>query len=67
MLSNKTFSAVVYTGNEADGNKGFIKYRKISSKEKFLSFVRGKFPAWRFVNIYKDKKYYTTIKRAALQ
>lgn len=63
MLSNKTFSAVVFTGNEAIGSKGFVKYRKISSKEKFLSFVYTKFPQWKFVNIYMDKKYCNTIKR----
>ena len=49
------FNIIINTGDEALGNKGYIKYRKVSSVPKFKLFAASKYPLWKFATVY-DKK-----------
>ncbi len=54
-MNYKNFNAIVFTGNEKIGNKGFITYKKQSSISRFKLFCNSKFPLWRFITIYDRK------------
>lgn len=54
-MNKQEFNGIVYTGDKSTGNQGYVKYRKISSREKFVKFVDGKYPLWVFINLYDRK------------
>jgi hypothetical protein len=54
-MNKQEFNGIVYTGNKSIGNQGYVKYRKISSRDKFVKFIEGKYPAWVFINLYDRK------------
>lgn len=64
-MAKQIFNAIVFTGDTTIGDKGFIKYRKISSLAKFRLFINGKYSKWRFATIYDNqtKKKLEVIKR----
>jgi hypothetical protein len=45
----------VNVGDATIGNNGYIKYRKISSLERFKSFLNTQHPNWVFATVY-DKE-----------
>lgn len=49
------YTIIVYSGEQNLGNEGYIKYRSVNNLTRFRTFVDGKYPKWRFYNIY-DKK-----------
>lgn len=51
-MSAKMYNAIVNVGDTSQGSKGYIKYRKISSMERFKVFLDSKYPQWRFATIY---------------
>lgn len=51
----KLYTAIVMVGDTSIGDKGFIKYRKISFLTKFRTFIDTQHPKWRFATIY-DKE-----------
>jgi hypothetical protein len=51
----RVYDVIVNVGNKTMGNNGFIKYRKISSLERFKSFLNVKHPNWVFATVY-DKE-----------
>jgi len=51
-MNAKVYNAIVNTGDTSLGNKGYVKYRKISSLERFKSFLGSKYPLWQFATIY---------------
>ena len=69
------FNAVVCTGEVINdrtdlGKFRYAKYRKITSRERFVKFCNGAFPSWRFINWYQRKKsgsvYLSTQKRSII-
>ena len=54
-MHTKTFNAITFTGDLTQGNKGFVKYKKIHSKERHIQFISRKYPLWRFITFY-DKQ-----------
>ena len=48
----KIYNVIVNVGDETIGNNGYVKYRKISSLERFKSFLSTKYPKWVFANVY---------------
>ena len=48
----KEYNAITYTGDKSQGNAGFVKFRKISSKDRHIKFISEKFPLWRFITFY---------------
>lgn len=48
----KEFNIIINTGDEALGNRGYIKYRGVSSIDKFKLFASTKFPNWLFATVY---------------
>lgn len=51
----KCYNAIVNVGDANVGNKGYIKYRKITSLERFKLFLNGKYPDWVFANVYDNE------------
>lgn len=51
-MNAKMYNAIVNVGDVSIGNNGYIKYRKISSLEKFKLFLNGKYSEWIFATIY---------------
>lgn len=64
-MNSKMYNAIVNVGDVSIGNNGYIKYRKISSLEKFKLFLNGKYSEWIFATIYdhKTKEKIEVIKR----
>lgn len=64
-MNAKMYTAIVNVGNTSIGNNGYIKYHKISSLEKFKSFLNGKYSEWIFATIYdrETKEKIQVIKR----
>lgn len=46
-MNGKMYNAIVNVGDNSIGNKGYIKYRKISRLERFKSFLDGKRKRWK--------------------
>lgn len=51
----RVYNIIVNVGDSTIGNSGYIKYRKISSLERFKSFLNTKYPNWVFATVY-DKE-----------
>lgn len=51
----KMYNAIVNVGDINIGNKGYMKYRKISSLERFKLFLGNKYPNWIFANVYDSE------------
>jgi hypothetical protein len=49
------YNAIVNVGSDDIGNKGFIKYRKITSLERFKLFLSTQYPKWVFATVYDAK------------
>ena len=54
-MNYKNFNAIVYTGKQEIGNKGFITYHKQTSLDRLKTFVNDKYPHWRFITVYDRK------------
>lgn len=54
-MKAKLYNAIVFVGDKTIGNEGYIKYRKITSLEKFKLFLNGKYPQWVFSNVYDNE------------
>lgn len=64
-MSSKMYNAIVNVGDISIGNKGYIKYRKISHLERFRLFLNGKYSKWIFATVYdhETKEKIEVIKR----
>jgi hypothetical protein len=51
----RIYNVIVNVGDATIGNNGYIKYRKISSLERFKSFLNTEHPNWVFATVY-DKE-----------
>ena len=51
----RVYNVIVNVGDATIGNNGYIKYRKISSLERFKSFLNAQHPNWVFATVY-DKE-----------
>jgi len=51
-MIRKNFNAIVFTGNTSVGNKGYVKYRKVWWRDRFMRFINRKYPGWRFMWLY---------------
>jgi len=51
-MIQRNFNAIVYTGDKFTGNKGYVKYRKLWRRERFIRFITNKHPNWRFMWLY---------------
>lgn len=49
------FNAIVFTGDEKVGNKGFITYRKQTNLERLKRFLNQKYPNWLWLTKYDRK------------
>jgi len=54
-MNAKMYNAIVNVGDVSIGNNGYIKYRKISSLERFKLFLGGNHPQWIFMRVYDHK------------
>lgn len=48
----RVYNVIVNVGDDTIGNNGFVKYHKISSLERFKSFLNTKYPKWAFATVY---------------
>lgn len=64
-MSAKMYNVIVNAGDISIGNNGYIKYRKISSLERFKLFLDTKYSKWVFATIYdhETKEKIKVIKR----
>lgn len=46
------YDIIINTGDESLGFKGFIKYRKISNKDRTMTYLKSKYPNWKFATVY---------------
>ena len=51
----RVYNVIVNVGDATIGNNGYVKYRKISSLERFKSYISVKYPSWVFATVY-DKE-----------
>jgi hypothetical protein len=51
----RVYNVIVNVGDVSIGNSGYITYHKISSLERFKSFLNVKHPKWVFATVY-DKE-----------
>ena len=51
----RDYNVIVNVGDATIGNNGYVKYRKISSLERFKSYISVKYPSWVFATVY-DKE-----------
>jgi hypothetical protein len=54
-MNKQEYNGIVFTGDFEIGASGYVKYRKISNREKFIKFIEGKYPLWVFINLYDRK------------
>ena len=54
-MNYKDFNAIVYTGNETIGKKGFITFRKQTSVQRIKAHFDNTYPLWRWFTIYDRK------------
>ena len=54
-MNYKNFNAIVCTGDETIGNKGFITFRKQTCLERLKTHFNTRYPGWRFVTLYDRK------------
>lgn len=48
------YNVIVNVGDVNLGNKGYITYHKISSINKFKTFISTKYPLWKFGTVYNN-------------
>lgn len=65
-MNAKSYNVILFTNDLNVGAKGFVKYRKVSSIQKFKVFANQQFPKWTFATIYDNetKEKIEVIKRA---
>jgi len=51
----RVYNVIVNVGDATIGNNGYVKYHKISSLERFKSYISVKYPSWVFATVY-DKE-----------
>ena len=63
-MAKQVFNIIIFTNNTNIGNKGYVKYRKVSNVSKFKLFASEKYPNWKFLNVYdnKTKHFIETVK-----
>lgn len=54
-MAQMVYNAIVFTGDQAKGNNGFITYRKINSLQKFELFITKEFPHWKWYTFFDNK------------
>ena len=54
-MNYKNFNAIVCTGDESIGNKGFISFHKQTSLDRIKAHFDRIYPKWRFVTLYDRK------------
>jgi len=54
-IVKENFNAVVFTGNEKVGNKGFITYHKQTNLVRLKRFLDTKYPNWLWLTKYNRK------------
>ena len=54
-MNYKNFNAIVYTGSDIIGNKGYVLYHKQTSLERLKKYLNTKYHDWKFITIYDRK------------
>ena len=52
IMSSPLFNAITYTGDKTIGASGFVKYRKISCKDRHVRFINKKYPNWLWITFF---------------
>lgn len=51
-MAKQLMTAIAFNADKTKGNKGYLKYRNVNDKAKFIAFLDKSYPDWRYVVFY---------------
>ena len=51
----RRYTAIFYTGDQSEGNNGYMKWRNVTNRNRLIRNVQSRYPESKFIHLY-DKK-----------